>query len=239
MMDHNETLKLIEKAQNGDEDAMQTLIVQNSPLIKCIVKRFLGRSTEFDDLFQLGSIGLLKAVRNFQTKYNVKFSTYAVPMIIGEIKRFLRDDGSIKVSRAVKALCGQINEFVAGYEEKNQTKPSIEEISQKFNIEPHEVVFVMDSAKNSISLFATSEEDSSGLSVIDRLTVKNDGDDIFNKFVLSEALETLSEREKIIIFSRFFNDKTQNEIAKILGISQVQVSRLEFKIIEDLKSKLN
>lgn len=239
MINHDETLALIEKAQQGDNDAMQTLIVANSPLIKSIVKRFLGRSYEFDDLFQLGSIGLLKAVRNFQSKFGVKFSTYAVPMIIGEIKRFLRDDGSIKVSRSVKLLCGQINQFIANYEEEHQVKPSMEQIAQQFNIEPQEVVFVMDSAKTAISLFASQDDESGNLLVMDRLITGNEAEDMMNGFALSQALQSLSEREKIIIFSRFFHDKTQSEIAKQLNISQVQVSRLEFKILETLRNKFN
>lgn len=237
MIHHDETILLIEKAQQGDNEAMQKLVIENSPLIKCIVKRFLNRSVEFDDLFQLGSIGLLKAVRNFQPKFNVKFSTYAVPMIMGEIKRFLRDDGSIKVSRSVKMLCGQINDYVAKYEEEFEQKPSIEEIAEKFHIEPQEVVFVMDSSKNAISLFASADDDGGNLLVLDRLICSNEGEEIFNKLALIQALESLTEREKIIIYSRFFHDKTQSEIAQMLGISQVQVSRLEFKIIDELRSK--
>lgn len=135
MLDHEETMHLIDLAKDGDEQAKESLLKHNTPLIKSIVNRYKNKSVEYEDLMQLGSIGLLKAVQNFDKKFNVKFSTYAVPMIAGEIKRFMRDDGSIKVSRALKTLNTQINEYIEGCKAEGKAEPTIEEIAEKFKIE--------------------------------------------------------------------------------------------------------
>ena len=155
MLDHETTINLILKAQKGDQNAKNTLVCENSPLIKSIIKRFIGKGLEYDDLFQLGAMGFVKAINNFDVSYNVKFSTYVVPMIIGEVKRFMRDDGAIKVSRTIKTFNLQINKFIEQYLKENGVKPSIETIAKNFDVPSQEVVFAMDSARRPISLYTT------------------------------------------------------------------------------------
>ena len=152
MPNYERTLELIQQAKSGDQEALQTLTIENSPLIKSIIKRYIGKGIEYDDLFQLGSMGFIKAVKNFDTSFNVKFSTYVVPMIIGEIKRFMRDDGTIKVSRSIKSTNIQINRYVESFVKENGDKPTIEQIAKHFEIDAQEVVFIMDSARMPISL---------------------------------------------------------------------------------------
>ena len=240
MPDYNKTLELVQKAKNGDGEALQTLTIENSPLIKSIIKRYIGKGVEYDDLYQLGSMGFIKAVKNFDASYNVKFSTYVVPMIIGEIKRFMRDDGTIKVSRSIKSTNIQINKFVDSYMKEKGDKPTIDEIAKKFALDPQEVVFIMDSARMPISIYTPFEEDESkSLLLIDRYVQDNSGEEIFDNLALKDALKNLEERDKTIILMRYFRDKTQSEIAKELNISQVQVSRLEMKILNKIKEKLS
>ena len=239
MLPDEETLKLIASAQNGDENAKQILIETNSPLVKSVIKRYIGKGIEYDDLYQLGCMGFLKAIKNFNSSFNVKFSTYVVPMIIGEIKRFMRDDGEIKVSRAVKSLNLKINRFIEIFSNENMRKPTIEEIAKEFSIDESEVVFTMDSAKMPISIFAPSEDESNnGVYFIDKFLEVNDSEQIIDGISLKDAVSSLDERDKKIVLLRFFRDKTQSEIAKVLNISQVQVSRLECKILEKIRQKL-
>ncbi len=213
---------------------------ENSPLIKSLVKRFLNKGVEYDDLYQIGTVGLLKAINNFDTSYNVKFSTYVVPMVIGEIKRFMRDDGTIKVSRSIKSLNLRIKKFVDEFSKENYRKPTPFEIAKKFDIDESEVIFVMDSASMPISIYTQLDDDSNnGLLLIDRLNQDNSHEDIIDNIMLKETLKSLDKRDKKIILLRFFRDKTQSEIAKVLGVSQVQVSRLENKVIEKLREKLS
>ena len=239
MLSHEETLKLISMAQKGDEQAKQKLVNENSPLIKSIIKRFVGKGIEYDDLFQLGALGFVKAINNFQTEYNVKFSTYVVPMIIGEIKRFMRDDGAIKVSRTIKSLNLQINKFVESYVKEHGEKPSIETIAKNFDLPCQEIVFAMDSAKMPISLYTPfEEEEDKSLLVVDRFAQNNQTEELFDNIFVRDTLKNLNARDKKIILLRYFRDKTQSEIAKELGISQVQVSRLETKIIERIRERI-
>jgi len=238
MLEHNQTLDLIKKAQNGDENAKTILIEENSPLVKSVIKRFKNKNLEYDDLYQLGCVGFLKAINNFNVSFNVKFSTYVVPMIIGEIKRFLRDDGMIKVSRSIKTQNMQINKFVQEYQNKNMKKPSLQEIAQHFKMEQEEIIFIMDSSKMPLSIYTPYDDEESGLLLIDRYIQVNDSDLVFDKLLLKDALNSLDSRAKKIVLLRFFRDKTQSEIAQVLNISQVQVSRLENKILEIIKQKL-
>ncbi len=239
MLSSTDTLALIKLAQQGNEDAKQKLIEENSPLVKSVIKRFIGKGIEYDDLYQLGCVGFLKAIKNFNTDYNVKFSTYVVPMVIGEIKRFMRDDGEIKVSRAVKSLNLKISKFIENFMKEHMRKPTTKEIAKEFGIDESEVIFTMDSAKMPISMFATYEDDSNkGQYLIDRFMQTGDNDTILDNISLKEALSSLDERDKKIVLLRFFRDKTQSEIASVLNISQVQVSRLECKIIEKMREKL-
>lgn len=239
MLDNEKTVELVLRAQSGDQDAKEVLTQENSPLIKSLIKRFKDKGVEYDDLFQIGCIGFLKAINNFKTEFGVKFSTYVVPMVIGEIKRFMRDDGAIKVSRALKSLNIQINRFIEQFSSKNQHKPTIEEIAKEFQVEEQDVVMAMDSARMPISLYAPLEDESGDLTVIDRVENVGASDNMLDNLALKEMIKNLQEREKKIILLRYYFDKTQSEIAKELGISQVQVSRLENKILENFRSKLS
>ena len=236
MLSPEETLALIERAQNNDEDAKAELLQNNIPLIKSIVRRYQNKQIEYEDLLQLGTLGFIKAVNNFDTSFGVRFSTYAVPMIAGEIKRYIRDNGAIKVSRSLKAQNQVINVFIEEYRQKNSRDPSVKEIADYMKIEESDVVFIMDSARYPVSIHAEKDED--GLSLEDKLCSKENQDDYIEKVVLREAIDSFDERDKKIIFLRYYRDKTQSEIAKELGVSQVQVSRLEAKILDRLKKEL-
>ncbi|MDD4110963.1 MAG: SigB/SigF/SigG family RNA polymerase sigma factor [Clostridia bacterium] len=239
MLSQEITLSLIQKSKNGDAESKQILVIENSPLIKSIIRRYIGKGIEYDDLYQLGCLGFIKAINNFDPSFNVKFSTYVVPMIIGEIKRFMRDDGTIKVSRTIKCLNLQINRFIEQYLKENEDKPSIEVIAKEFNIPTHDVVFAMDSAKMPISLYTPFEDDEdNSLLMIDRFCQHNQSEEIFDEIILRDALRNLEGRDKKIILLRYFKNKTQSEIAKELNISQVQVSRIETRVLEKMREKL-
>ncbi len=236
MLSQEETVRYLELAQKGDENAKTALLQNNIPLIKSIVRRYQNKQIEYDDLFQLGTLGFVKAINNFDLSFGVKFSTYAVPMIAGEIKRYIRDNGAIKVSRSLKAQNQQINVFIEQYRQENGKDPTIKEIAEYMNVEESDVVFIMDSSRYPISIYAEKDED--GLSLEDRLCAKGSQDEYIEKVVLRDVIDTFDERDRKIIFLRYYRDKTQSEIAKELGVSQVQISRLEAKIIERLKKEL-
>lgn len=239
MLTSEETISLIKRAQCGDEEAKNLLIEHNSPLVKSIIRRFRSSHVEYEDLYQIGSLGFVKAINNFDTSFDVKFSTYAVPMVIGEIKRFLRDDGFVKVSRSVKMQNIYINRFIEEFTKKNGVTPTLKQIAQNFSIDEEELVFIMDSSKMPISIYTPFENDQNGLLLIDRFKAFDETENVMTKIMLKEALKTLPERERKIVLLRYFRDKTQSEIAKELQISQVQVSRLENKVLETLKEKLS
>lgn len=238
MLSKEQTFSYLQQAKNGEEKAKEVIITENTPLVKSIVKRYLGKGVEFEDLFQIGIVGLIKAMNNFDVNFNVQFSTYAVPMIAGEIKRFLRDDGSIKVSRSIKQQCALINKFIEKFQEENKKSPTIKEIAVQFNMEEQEVVFTLESNKKPVFLYKKLEGGESNQMVLDKIS----DDDVMQKHLekieMQNALKQLSPRDKKIVLLRFFRDKTQSEVAKILGVSQVQVSRLENKIITFLKDKM-
>ena len=239
MLDNLTVLELVKKAQNGDKDAKNDLIEENSPLIKSVIKRFVGKGIEYDDLFQLGCMGFLKAIKNFNSEFGVKFSTYVVPMVLGEIKRFLRDDGMIQVSRALKSLNLQISRFVENFSKVEGRSPSVEEIAQNFNVEQQEIIMAMDSSKMPISIYSPIEDDSESLSLIDRIEGDEDSNlKLIDSIAIKELIKGLNPRDKRLIMLRYYFDKTQSEIAKELDISQVQVSRLENKILENFRNKL-
>lgn len=240
MLDNAEILLLVEKAQKGDQQAKTVLIEENSPLIKSIIKRFKDKGIEYDDLYQLGCMGFLKAIKNFNATFGVKFSTYVVPMVIGEIKRFMRDDGAIKVSRALKTLNLQINKYIENYFGENQRKPSLEQIAKHFQVDEQEVILAMDSAKMPLSLYSPLEEDDDSISIADKIEADEDiNEKIVDNLTLKELIKGLDLRDKKIIMLRYYFDKTQSEIAKQLNISQVQVSRLENKILDNFRTKLS
>lgn len=236
MLSVEETTRLIERAQKGDDEAKTELLQNNLPLIKSIVKRYQNKQIEYDDLIQLGTLGFIKALNNFQTEFGVRFSTYAVPMIAGEIKRFIRDNGAIKVSRSIKAQNQKINKFIDEYRQVHQKEPTISQIAAYMKTDEQEVVFIMDSSKYPVSIYAESEED--GLTLADKLCSKESQDEYIEKLVLRDIIEKLDERDKKIIILRYFRDKTQSEIAKELGVSQVQISRLESKLLEKMRKEL-
>ncbi len=237
MLDHDATIALIKLAQKGDNDAKEKLVQENIPLIKSIVKRYKGR-LEYDDLMQLGAMGFIKAIQNFDENYGVRFSTYAVPMISGEIKRYLRDDGSIKVSRWTKSLAQKISAYVDNILKNGEKEPTVDDIAKEFDIEPQEVVFAMDTTQYVLSLSASIGDDD-GATIADRIVGDLSPDENLDKFMLVDSIKKLPPREKSIIVLRYFRDKTQSEIAKELGVSQVQVSRIEGRILKKIKDELD
>lgn len=238
-IDVNQTNELILKAKNGDTEATDMLVNGNFPLIKAIVKRHLGKGVEYDDLYQIGCVGFLKAIKNFDPSFDVKFSTYAVPMIAGEIKRFLRDDGSIKVSRSIKTLSIKLKEYIDKVKKEKGEAPNIEELAKEFSVEKEDIVIALESCQKAISLHAKiDEDDPNSQNLIDKLVVFDKGDEMLDKFILKNEILNLPEKERKIILLRYYRGKTQGEVAEMLGVSQVQVSRIEAKIIEQLKSKL-
>lgn len=236
MLSHEETLQKISEAQAGDKKAAEEILLENMPLIKSVIKRYKNSNIDYDDLIQLGSLGLIKAVMNFNPTYNVRFSTYAVPMIAGEIKRHIRDDGPIKVSRQTKTLVLSINKYVEEFRSKNEREPSVQEIAEKFELSTYDVVFALDSAKMPLSLFEKFDND--GTYLVDVIKTEDRTEDILDKLALKEIINSLDDRDKKIIILRYYRDKTQSEVAKILGVSQVQVSRLENKILNDIRKKM-
>lgn len=235
MLSHEETMRLLSLAANGDDNATERLIAENTPLLKSIVKRYMGKHIEYDDLFQIAGIGLLKAIKNFKQDFNVRFSTYAVPMILGEIKRQMRDDGYIKVSRSLKSLSSKITRYMDEVIKQGNDDPTVEQIARHFDISPSDVVFALDATRLPVSLYeTTSDKDGKQTELVDRLPTDEDRK-MVQSLILKDMLSRLSERERKIIIYRFFRDMTQGEIAEKMGVSQVQISRLETKILDKLK----
>lgn len=233
-------LALIERAHKGDKEARDILVEENMGLVWSIVRRFTNRGVELEDLFQIGSIGLMKAIDKFDTSYEVKFSTYAVPMITGEIKRFLRDDGMIKVSRSLKETAGKVYVVREELERKNGREPTLEEIAVCLQIPMEDVVMAVESGAQIESLQKTIYRgDGSDISLEDRLEEEQDAhEEALNRILLEQMLEQLEPKERTLIHMRFFQEKTQSEIAKFMDISQVQVSRMEKKILRKLAAQL-
>ncbi len=240
MLDEKSTIEYIRRAKAGDNAAKEGLIEHNVSLVKCIVKRYLGKGVDYDDLFQIACMGFLKAIVGFDEGFGVKFSTYAVPMIAGEIKRFMRDDGSVKVSRAMKQTAKEINLFIEGYVAEKGKQPSVGEIARRFSLDEAETVFIMGSSKMPLSLYGGGDfKDGKERELIETLPTKDDQEDWLDKMLLRGAIEELPERERKIIVLRYFRDMTQSEVARRIGVSQVQVSRIESKIIKEFREKLS
>lgn len=237
MLSHEETLCLIQQAQSGDNDAKDALIEQNMPLIKSVVKRFRGR-LEYEDLIQLGAMGFTKAMMGFDASFCVRFSTYAVPMITGEIKRFLRDDGQIKVSRYAKTLSHKIAMYTDQQEKAGKPSPTVDELASVFECDESDIIFALDTTKMVLSLNESIDEDED-LTLGDKIADKNTPEKELDKLIIKDAISSLPERERKIIVLRYFRDKTQSEVAKELGVSQVQVSRLESKILAKIKENFD
>lgn len=240
MLDASQTLKLIEEAQKHKDDAKEKLISENSPLIKSVVKIYLNKGIEYDDLYQLGSLGFLKAINNFDSSYNVKFSTYAVPMIAGEIKRYLRDNGIIKISRKIKTLSIKITKYIDEYNNHFLKSPTLEEIASYFGVDVYDVVYAMESSKQIVSLNTTiGDDDGKEMTLFDKVEGEESLDKDMENHMLYKVIQDLPPRDKKIIILRYFRDKTQKEIATELGVSQVQISRLESKILQKIKGALS
>lgn len=237
-MEH--TLTLLRRAHEGDKAARDTLVEENLGLVWSIVRRFTGRGVEAEDLFQIGSIGLLKAIDKFDPGYEVQFSTYAVPMITGEIKRFLRDDGMVKVSRPLKELSWKAYAVRERLERELGQEPSLSLIARELEVTMEELVMALDSGAEVESLQKTIYQgDGNDISLEDRLEERSGAQEqLLDRILLEETLDKLEARERQIIYLRYFEDKTQTEIARELGISQVQVSRMEKKILRIMRGKI-
>ena len=239
MLDVEETNDLIRKAKEGDSNAKEALLVKNNNLIKSIVRRYLNKGVEYDDLYQLAGLGLLKAINGFDEAFGVRFSTYAVPMIAGEIKRFMRDDGSIKVSRAIKSTAKQINKFIENYSVEHGAQPSVKIISEEFNMPESEVVFTMGSTRMPVSIYERGDyKDDKGQELLEKLPALDNQEEIIDSLQLKTAISNLPERDKKVIILRYFRDMTQSEVANMLGVSQVQVSRIENRIMRTFRRDL-
>ena len=235
---YERTMELIPLAKGGDVEAMEELVRCNMALVRSIVKKYVNRGVEYDDLYQIGSMGLVKAVKNFDPAYNVRFSTYAVPMITGEIKRYLRDDGMIKVSRSLKELAGKAAAAQVELSSSLGRDPGIQELAEYMGENPEEISMAMDASRPHISIYEPVYGDEGDALVMDKLTGSGDGDeDALDRILLQQLMSILEPREQKIIMLRYFRDKTQSEIAASMGISQVQVSRLESRIMKKLRER--
>lgn len=227
----------IRKSQEGDTEAREILVEKNIRLVWSVVQRFINRGYDPDDLFQIGSIGLIKSIDKFDLSYEVRFSTYAVPMIIGEIQRFIRDDGSVKVSRSLKETGNKIRKKKDELTKTLGRSPTVTEIADALDITAEEIVHAQEAAKSPHSIHETVfENDGDPITLLDQIA---DQDSTwFDKISLQEAIRGLNERERLIVYLRYYKDQTQTEVAERLGISQVQVSRLEKKILNEMKDNM-
>ena len=236
---YNDNIKYIKLARENNEEAMEILIKNNSGLIWNIVKRFMGRGYEADDLYQIGSIGLIKAIKRFDTNLDVQLSTYAVPYILGEIKRFIRDDGIIKVSRQTKELAVKIKQIQNEYLNKHGEEITIKQISEILKIPKEEIASAIESSNSVDSIYSVEGADTDDRMLIEKITDNTDEyNNIVNKITLTEIIENLDKREKEVILLRFYKEQTQSQVGKILGITQVQVSRIEKKVLGKMRLKL-
>lgn len=229
---------LLKRAAEGDEAAKSQLVEANLGLVWSVVKKFAGRGYEADDLFQIGCMGLLKAIEKFDLSFEVRFSTYAVPMIIGEIKRFLRDDGPLKVSRSIKELAMKARSVSETLQKQTGEEASIHQIANQLGKSSEDIVFALEAVQTPDSLYA-GENDDDSIPLIDKTALREGETDIIDKIALREAIHKLEPRERQIIMFRYFGDKTQAQVAALLGISQVQVSRLEKKILATMRGELS
>ena len=237
-MDH--TIALIQKSHEGDEEARARLVEENAGLVWCVVKRFHNRGVETEDLFQIGNIGLIKAIDKFDLSYDVKFSTYAVPMISGEIKRFLRDDGIIKVSRSLKELAYRAYLLKESLQNQWGREPTVSELAGRLGVEQEELVMALDAGGDIESLHRPIyQKDGQEICLMDKLEENEQQEEkILNHMMLQQLLGTLQKEERTLIYMRYFQDKTQAEVGKEMGISQVQVSRMEKKIMNHMRRQI-
>ena len=237
---YENSMEKIKQVQAGDKDVLEELINNNNGLIWNIVKRFGGRGYEFEDLYQIGCIGFIKAIKKFDTNFEVQLSTYAVPYILGEIKRFIRDDGIIKISRSTKELVAKIKSIQKEYLEKNGEEINISEISKILKISKEEIAAALDSVRPVESIYQEdSGNNGDNRQVIDKVICqKDEATMISNKLAIRQIIKDLNKREQEVIILRFYKEKTQAQVGKILGITQVQVSRIERKVLDRMRNKL-
>ena len=240
---HENDMKVIDNAKNGNKDAMTKLIEDNNGLIWSIVRRFNGRGYDIEDLYQIGSIGFIKAIQRFDTSFEVRLSTYAVPYILGEIKRYIRDDGPIKVSRSIKELNVKILELQREFLHKYGRDISLEEISKELKISKEEIAMALDSARPVDSIEDAKYKDNKTdktVSILEQIsTGKDEETEITNRITIKNLINELNDNEKEIILLRYYKQKTQMQVSKILGITQVQVSRIERKVLDKMKKRLS
>ena len=232
----NDVIDLIRKSQAGDSDAQEILIKENNGLIWAVVRRFMGRGVETDDLYQLGCLGFLKAVEGFDTEYGTQFSTYAVPKIAGEIRRFLRDDGTVKVSRGIKERAATIKTARSQLLVTLGREPTVSEIGEKTGFTAEEIAVAEIATAGTESIHQQTGDE--GFTLESVLTDTKSEDTLLERIALNQAISCLQEREGLVIKLRYFHGLTQERTAKILGVSQVQVSRVEKKALSHLKSLL-
>ena len=236
---YSNNIKYIKLAQENDEEAMEYLVKNNSGLVWNIVKRFSGRGYELEDLYQIGSIGLIKAIKRFDIDLEVQLSTYAVPYIMGEIKRFIRDDGIIKVSRQTKELAVKIKQVQNEYMTKYSEEISIAQISKILKVPKEEIAAAIESCNCVNSIYSVEGADSDDRMIIEKIADnKNEYNNLVDKITLSEIINKLDEKERKVILLRFYKEQKQSQVGKILGITQVQVSRIEKRVLEKMKLKL-
>lgn len=236
-----ENAVLIQRAQAGEREAREVLIEQNLGLVHHIVKRFMGRGYEAEDLFQIGVIGLMKSIDKFDTSYDVKFSTYAVPLITGEIKRFIRDDGMVKVSRTLKENGMRLKYAGERLKNKLNRDPTLDEIAEEAALSREEAVLALEANIQVESIYkSVYQSDGNEIYMVDQLAdrKKNEQEEVLNHLVIEQLLSSLEKEEQTLITLRYYQDKTQTEVAKVLGISQVQVSRMEKRILLGMRQKI-
>lgn len=235
-----DTMFLIERSHHGDKEAREILVQENTGLVWSIVRRYMGRGTDSEDLFQIGIMGLIKAIDKFDLSYQVKFSTYAVPMIAGEIRRFLRDDGIVKVSRTLKENSWKIRRESDLFRQRKGREPTVNELQECTGMTPEEIVQAMDFSVEVDSIDRTvRQSDGSEISLLDRLQVENiRTEELLNRVMLEQLLAELPEKERRLIIMRYLQDRSQTEVARMMGVSQVQVSRLEKKILKQMRERL-
>ena len=236
----SETMELLRRSKAGDTKARQELIEGNLRLVLSVIQRFAGRGESVDDLFQVGCVGLIKAIDNFDVTQNVRFSTYAVPMIIGEIRRYLRDNNAIRVSRSLRDTAYKALQVRERMTKENGKEPTIQEIAKEMNMAKEDVVFAMDAIQDPISLYEpVFHEDGDALYVMDQIKDEKSGNDTWlENIALGEAMKKLGTREKKILNLRFFQGKTQMEVSAEVGISQAQVSRIEKTALKQMRKYL-
>ncbi|MBO5031861.1 MAG: SigB/SigF/SigG family RNA polymerase sigma factor [Lachnospiraceae bacterium] len=234
-----EEKELFIRAQRGEREAKEELFDKNRGLVHHVMKRFIGRSgIEAEDLFQIGSLGLLKAIEKFDTDYGVCFSTYAVPLIMGEIRRFLRDDGIIKISRSIKENSRQLKQIREFLQQKTGREPTLSELAQESGLAVEDIVTALEAGREVESIDKTIyESDGSEVRLLDMLGKEGESEEIVNKLLLEKLLDGLDEREKNLIRLRYFENKTQIQVAGDLGMSQVQVSRMEKRVLLRLRQE--